>query len=165
MSFAISTDISFKLRIFGFNFVISRKKKIQMVLKTSLYKGNRAQRSSLAFGLKYVKPVARSCVLSKHKVSRDEGKTERFHTCLLSQANQIHSATSKSGLRKRPQTVDEHSLSLLLGRGCAPPLRGGYHSRTLKSVLRADNVCILPAQHVLQPSASYTHLSIALCKC
>lgn len=75
-----------------------------------------------------------------------------------SQVNQIHFVTSKSGLRKRLQTVDEHSLSLFIGQGCAPLLRGGYHRLTLKSALRADNVYILPAHYSPQPAAPYTHL-------
>lgn len=59
-----------------------------------------------------------------------------------SRANRIHYVTSKSGFRKRLQTVDEHSLSLFFGPGCAPPLRGGYHSLTLKADPRADNVYV-----------------------
>lgn len=92
------------------------------------------------------------------------------HSILLSvdvspsRVNQIHFVTSKSGLRKRLQTVDEHSLSLFVGQGCAPPLRGGYRSLTLKSALRADNVYVLPAHYPLRPAASHTHLSITLFK-
>lgn len=51
----------------------------------------------------------------------------------------------------------EHSPSLFIGQG--PQLRGGCHGLTLKSVLRADNVYILPAHYPLQPIVSHIRLS------
>lgn len=80
----------------------------------------------------------------KQPLSRD-GK-QRGSVCV----NQIHLVTSKSGFRKKLLRVDEHSPSLFIGQG--PQLRGGCHRLTLKSVLRADNVYILPAHYPISPS-------------
>lgn len=80
----------------------------------------------------------------KQPLSRD-GK-QRGSVCV----NQIHLVTSKSGFRKKLLRVDEHSPSLFIGQG--PQLRGGYHRLTLKSVLRADSVYILPAHYPISPS-------------
>lgn len=80
----------------------------------------------------------------KQPLSRDE--KQRGSVCV----NQIHLVTSKSGFRKKLLRVDEHSPSLFIGQG--PQLRGGYHRHTLKSVLRADNVYILPAHYPISPS-------------
>lgn len=85
----------------------------------------------------------------------------RLHLCismfvgLLYKSIRSIYATSKSVFRKRLQTVEEHSLSLVIGQECVPLLRGAHYGPSLKSLLKA--VFILAVLFFLQLNTFHIH--------